>query len=85
MGLFVFLFRMFAESEELEWWLWNVLRLELSRLEWSLPLIPFSCRLKWKFVEVHHEFRPGVVMGDGVGFDIRNVGVKDIKTRICDF
>merc|ERR1711953_956212 len=73
-----FPFRMSTKSEVLEQCPWVVLRPASSSPAWSLPSPPTSCP-EVKSVEMHHESLPEAVPGDNIGFNIKNVSVKDIK------
>merc|ERR1712107_764818 len=44
-----------------------------------VPFAPTALTTEVKSVEMHHESLPEAVPGDNVGFNIKNVSVKDIK------
>merc|ERR1712032_1302204 len=49
-----------------------------------VPFAPVALSTEVKSVEMHHEQVPEAVPGDNVGFNIKNVSVKDIKRgNVC--
>lgn len=44
-----------------------------------LSFAPVGLTAECKYVEMHHESFPEAVPGDNVGFNVKNVSVKDVK------
>jgi len=45
---------------------------------------PSNVQTEVKSVEMHHESLPEAIPGDNVGFNVKNVSVKDIKRgNVC--
>merc|ERR1719336_688302 len=70
---------MSTKLEVLEQFPWAELRLGSSSRAWSSPSPPNMLTTEVKSVEMHHESLPEAVPGDNVGFNVKNVSVKDIK------
>merc|ERR1711915_704633 len=70
--------RMYTRLEVLEQSQLVVLRLARSSLVWLLPLHPMG-QPEVKSVEMHHEALTEANPGDNVGFNVKNVSVKDLK------
>merc|ERR1719270_2776790 len=70
---------MFTKLVVLEQFPWVGLRLASSSPAWSSPSPPTCLTTEVKSVEMHHESLPEAVPGDNVGFNVKNVSVKDIK------
>ncbi|CAI8583975.1 unnamed protein product [Vicia faba] len=59
--------------------LWGVLRPVSSNLEWWSLLLQLGLSTEVKSVEMHHEALTEALPGDNVGFNVKNVAVKDLK------
>merc|ERR1712130_737561 len=83
---------MIEASTNMTWYKgWNVERKEgkangMTRVETGVikpgmvvTFAPVNLSTEVKSVEMHHESLPEAVPGDNVGFNIKNVSVKDIK------
>lgn len=45
---------------------------------------PSNCSTEVKSVEMHHETMPEAIPGDNVGFNVKNVSIKDIRRgNVC--
>ncbi|RZC87860.1 hypothetical protein C5167_026981, partial [Papaver somniferum] len=69
---------MFTRLEVLELCQWDVLKLDSSSLV-VVTFGPTGLTTEVKSVEMHHEALQEALPGDNVGFNVKNVAVKDLK------